>query len=86
MNNDRGFERFCDMSVKILNKYAPIKKKYKTENQMPFVTKGLSKAIVNRSKLINNYLKTKLMQTECYARNHCVSLLGKSKSELICKT
>ena len=86
MNNDRGFERFCDMSVKLLNKYAPIKKKYKTENQMPFVTKGLSKAIVKTSKLINNYLKTKLMQTECYARNHCVSLLGKSKSELICKT
>ena len=59
LNNDRGFEKFCDMSIKLLNKHAPIKKKYKRGNQMHFVTKDLSKVIMKRSKLKNNYLKNK---------------------------
>ena len=50
INNDRGFEKFCDMSIKLLNKHAPIKKKYKRGNQMPFVTEDLPKAIMKRSK------------------------------------
>ena len=29
VNNDRRFEKFCDMSIKLLNKHAPIKKIYK---------------------------------------------------------
>ena len=58
------------MSIKFLNKHAPIKKKCKRDNQMPFVTKDLSEAIMKRSKLRNNYLKNKkLMQTECYIRS-----------------
>ena len=57
VNNDQGFKKFCDMSIKLLNKHAPIKKKYKRGNQMPFVTKDLSKAIMKTSKLRNNYLK-----------------------------
>ena len=59
VNNDRGFEKFCDMSVKLLNKHAPIKMKYKRGNHMPFITKDLSKAIMKRSQLRNNYLKNK---------------------------
>ena len=43
---------FCD-------KHTPIKKKYKRGNQMPFVTIDLSKAIMEKSKLRNNYLKNK---------------------------
>ena len=27
VNNDQGFEKFCDMSIQLLNKYDPIKKK-----------------------------------------------------------
>ena len=26
VNNGRGFEKFCDMSIELLNKHAPIKK------------------------------------------------------------
>ena len=33
--------------------------KYKRGNQMPFVTKDLSEAIMKRLKLRNNYLKSK---------------------------
>ena len=59
VSNDRGFEKFFDMSIKLLNKHASIKKKYKRGNQMPFVTKDLFKAIMKILKLRNNYLKNK---------------------------
>ena len=79
VNNDQGFEKFCDMSIKLLKNHVPIKKKYKRGNQMPFVAKDLSKAIMKRLKLKNNYLKNRT-QTECYIRGKettAVSLLKK---------
>ena len=39
-----------------LNKVAPIKRKYARGNQMPFMTKELSKEIMARSRLKNKYL------------------------------
>ena len=42
-----------------LNSFAPIKKKYPRGNQMPFMTKNLSKEMMTRSKLKNKYLKHK---------------------------
>ena len=59
VNNDQGFEKFCDMSIKLLNKHAQMKKKYKRGSPMPFVTKGLFKGIMKGSKLRNSYLKNK---------------------------
>ena len=59
VNNDRGFEQFCDMSIKLLNAHAPIKRKCKRDNQVPFVTKDISKTIMKRLKLRSNYLKNK---------------------------
>ena len=46
VNNDDGFERFCDMSLSTLNKHAPSKIKHVRSNQMPFYDKGLPKAIM----------------------------------------
>ena len=83
VNNDRGFEKFCDMSIKLLNKHAPIKMKYKRGNHMPFITKDLSKAIMKRSKLRNNYFLKKTDANKILhkkQRNYCVSLLRKSKT------
>ena len=65
-----------------LNSFAPIKKKYAPGNQMPFMTKNLSKEIMTRSRLRNKYLKHKteenrLLYTQ--QRNKCVSLLRKTK-------
>ena len=71
------------MSIKILNKRAPIKMKYKRGNHVPFITKDLSKAIMKRSKLRNNYLKNKTDANRMLykkQRNYCVSLLRKSKT------
>ena len=65
-----------------LNSFAPIKKKYTCGNQMPLMTKGLSKEVITRSKLRNKYLKHKteencLLHTQQI--NRCVSLLRKTK-------
>ena len=47
------------MSIKLLNKHASIRKNYKRSNQMSFLTKGLSKAILKKPKLRSHYLKNK---------------------------
>ena len=41
VNNDYGFERFCYVTLKALDKYAPRKAKHARENQMPFMTKEI---------------------------------------------
>ena len=51
INNDDGFQRFCHISLDVLNKHAPCKKKHARGNQMPFFNKELSKGIMTRTKL-----------------------------------
>ena len=65
-----------------LNLFVFIKKEYARDNQMPLMTKNLSKEVMTRSRLRNKYLKNKmeenrLLYTE--QRNKCVSLLRKTK-------
>ena len=72
------------MIIKLLNKYASIQKKYKRGNQMPFVTKYFSEAIMKILKLRNNYLKKKTGANRLLykkQRNYCVSLLSKSETK-----
>ena len=57
--NDDGLKRFCKLSVNILNKHGPRKKRYARGNQMPFFTKDFSKEIMTRSRLLNKYLKNR---------------------------
>ena len=56
VNNDNGLERFCITAIDTLNKIVPIKKKYARGNQMPFMTKELSKEMMLRSRLRNKFL------------------------------
>ena len=56
VNNDDGLQRFCDIDINILNRHAPHKRKHARVNQMPFITKDLSKAILKRSRLHNKGL------------------------------
>ena len=51
---------------------------------MPFITKELSRKIMKRSRLRNNFLRKKTEETrKLYVkqRNKCVSLLKKAKKE-----
>ena len=84
--NDDGMKRFCELSINILNKHAPRKKKYGRGNQMPFFTKQLSKVIMTRSRFRNKYLRNKNEGNRALyvkQRNYCVSLLRKSKKNIM---
>ena len=58
-----------------MDKHAPLKKKFLTANHSNFVTKEPSKAIRNRSRLRNQFLKNISVES----RNICVTLLGKTE-------
>ena len=49
-HNDDGLQRFCDINLQVLNQHAPQKIKYVRGNQMPFMTKQLSKEILKMVK------------------------------------
>ena len=66
----------------MLNQHAPQKIKYVRGNQVPFMTKQLSKEIMKRSRLRNNFLRNRTEENKILynrQRNYCVSLLRKSK-------
>ena len=79
--NDKGFEKICNISMKVLNKHAPQKKKIVRDNQMPFMTKHLSKEKLKRSRLRYRFLINKSLENwmpYTQQRNYCVSLLRKT--------
>ena len=55
-NNDM-YSTFSDVFRSVLDRHALLKRKTIRGNQGSFMTKQLSKAIVNRSKLRNRYIK-----------------------------
>ena len=68
--------------MELLNKVAPQKTKYLRANYSKFMTKELSKAIMLRTKLRNQLLKTRTSEAKLKynkQRNLCVSLLRKTK-------
>ena len=76
------------MSIKLLNKHVPMKKKYKRVSQMPFVTEDFPKAIKKKLKIRNNYLKNKTDANRILykkQRNYCVSPLRKSNTNYYAK-
>ena len=81
-NCDESFKNFNSSCNVILYKHAPQKKKYARGNQSPFMNKTLSKAIMQRSKLRNLFLKkrTEENKNNCVKqRNLWVTLFQKSK-------
>ena len=56
-NCDDPYEKLSEIFGYILNHHAPLKEKRITGNHAPFMTKELSKAIMEKSKSRNKYLK-----------------------------
>ena len=78
------YEIFESIFMEELDKHAPMKEKYVRANNAPFMTKVLSKAIMNRSRLRNKYLKTPTITNKNNynkQRNYCVNLLRRVKKE-----
>ena len=76
------YDSFQTVVTRVLEKHAPLKKKYLRANNSPFMNKTLSKAVMNRSRLRNKFLKNpsnvnKIKYTKY--RNYCTSLFKKEK-------
>ena len=75
---------FFEICQKVLNHHAPRKKKYIRGNNKPFMTKALSKAIMQRTHFRNKFLKNPTTENRLiynWQRNFCLSLLRKEKKE-----
>ena len=59
VNNANGFQKCCDIGFEMLNKNVPCKKHHHQSNQMSFLNKELSKAIMKTSRLHNNFIKNR---------------------------
>ena len=89
LNNQNGdyvknHDLFFNICHEVLNKHAPRKKKYIRGNNKPLMAKTLSKAIMQRTRLRNKFLKNptnqnRLSYTE--QRKFCLSLPRKEKKE-----
>ena len=80
--NDNSYKGFGSIFFNALNIYAPSKTKMLRYNNSAFMTKKLRKEIMKRSKLKNELNKNRSHENWCKyktQRNHCVSLLRKSK-------
>ena len=78
------FEHFLNIFIEILNKHAPIKKKYLRANQGEFMSKKPDKAIMTRSRLRNKFLKEKSADSKIAydkQRSCCVNLLRRTKKK-----
>ena len=65
----KDFDSFEDTFMKTLNRHAPMKKRFFRANEVPYMTKALRKAIMQRSKLESKYLKNKSYQnTKIYKK------------------
>ena len=56
-NNKEMYSIFTRIFQNVLNKHAPLKQRKVRRNRAFFMTKDLSKAIMNKSKTRNKYLK-----------------------------
>ena len=82
--NNNGYDNFIKTFLTVLDKHAPIKKKYLRVNHANFVTKQLTKTIMKRSKSYKDFLKDRNDASQSAykkQRNLCVTLLRKAKKQ-----
>ena len=83
-NSHSDYSAFASEVETVLNRHAPLKKKYVRANDGPFMTKALRKSIMLRTQLRNKYNKERSqsnLNTFRKQRNKCVKLLRKAKFE-----
>ena len=80
--NSLDFGSLKKCFIELLNQVAPLKTKFLRANLSKFVRKDVSKAIMLRTKLRNQFLKKRTLQARTKynkQRNICVSLVKKAK-------
>ena len=77
-----NYTSFETIFNRVLNKHAPIKKKFVRANDKPFMTRALRKAVMLRSRLRNRYNKDQTVENWNKFRKHrnsCVKLFRREK-------
>ena len=80
--SDKPYDDFSNLFKTIADKHAPIKQKNSRGNNSSFMTKELRKAIMDRSRLPNKYLKYPCRENFVNMnkmKNRCNSICRKSK-------
>ena len=75
-----NYSNFEEIVVGLLNHHAPLKKRLVRGNNSPFMNKTLSKAVMNRSRLRNKFIKNPSLENKVsYTRyrNYCTGLFRK---------
>ena len=65
----KNSDKFFEISQNVLNKHVPRKKKYIRGNNKPSMTKAYSKAIMQKTRFRNEFLKNPADQTKYYITN-----------------
>ena len=68
--SDLNYSSFETTFDKVLDKHAPIKKKYVRANDKPFMTRALRKAVMLRTRLRNRYNKDQTVENWKKFRKH----------------
>ena len=80
-----NYESFESIFVNVLNKYAPLKKKMIRANHVPYMTKTLRRATMNRSELESKYYKNNINENRRLykkQKNYCSRLYKKERKNL----
>ena len=64
-----NYESFESVFLNLLNKHAPLKKKFVRGNQATYMTKQLRKAIMRLSELESKFLKIALLKIKLNSKN-----------------
>ena len=78
------YETFEEEFLKVLNKHAPLKKKFIRVNHAPYMTKNLRKAIMKRSQLENMYISNSTVENMNKYKKHkniCSKLYKKERKK-----
>ena len=77
-----NYETFESVFLSVLNKHAPLKKKFVRGNPAPYMTKQLRKATMRRSELESKYLKNRTVDNKTKfkkQKNYCSKLYKKER-------
>ena len=83
LDNSNNYNIFLNICKDALHERAPIKRKYLRSSQSTFMNKYISKAIMNRTRLRNRFLKSRSFEEKAAynkQRNYCLSLVWKTKT------
>ena len=79
-----NYKTFYDTFISVLDTHAPIKERLVRANEVPYMTKKLRKAIATRSRLENNYMRLKTVESRNIfrkQRNYCSRLYKQERKK-----